>query len=113
VLELTSRGARLFWEMLDRADYAVTYVKCWAVDLIYGPEPPTPADRQRKAEHERLREAFPIIGLAGAIEDEEPRTWSPERSALLRFSIRHCQDRKCRLIGILTELASRGASWRA
>jgi hypothetical protein len=74
VLDLISCVTRLFWEALDRADYAVTYVKCWAVDLIYGPEPPTPADRQRKAEHERLREAFPMIGLAGAIEDEEPRT---------------------------------------
>ena len=32
VLELTSRLARLFWEALDRADYAVTLVRCWAVD---------------------------------------------------------------------------------
>jgi hypothetical protein len=43
VLELTSRRARLFWEMLDRADYAVTYVKCWAVDLIYGSEHEKPS----------------------------------------------------------------------
>jgi hypothetical protein len=44
-------------------------------DLIYGPEPPTSADKQREAEHEELREAFPIIDLAGTIEvDKEPRT---------------------------------------
>jgi hypothetical protein len=47
---LTCRLARLFWEALDRVDYAVTDVKCWAVDRIYGPEPPTPADKQREAE---------------------------------------------------------------
>jgi hypothetical protein len=67
VLELTSRLARLFWEALDRVDYAVTYVKCWAVDLIYGPEPPTSADKQREAEHARLKEAFPAIGLNGTV----------------------------------------------
>jgi len=48
--ELTSRLARLFWEVLDRADYGVTHVKCWAVDRVYGLEPPTPADKQREAE---------------------------------------------------------------
>jgi hypothetical protein len=81
----------------------------WAVDRIYGPEPPTPAALKREAEHEELREAFPMIGVAGTIEvDKEPRTHvEPGRSALLRFPIRHCQDRKCQLIGLLTELASR------
>ena len=75
MLELTRRLAHLFWEALDRIDYAVTYVKCWAVDLIYGPEPPTPADLKREAEHDELREALPMIGLAGTIEvDKEPRT---------------------------------------
>ena len=75
MLELTSRPARLFWEALDRVDYAVTLVKCWVVDCIYGPEPPTPADLEREAEHERLREAFPVIGLDGTIAvDDELRT---------------------------------------
>jgi hypothetical protein len=67
VLKLTSRLARLFWKALDRVDYAVTYVKCWAVDLIYGPEPPTLDDKQREADHERLRKAFPIIDPDRAI----------------------------------------------
>jgi hypothetical protein len=67
VLELTSRLARLFWEALDRADYAVTLVRCWAVDHVYGPEPLTAADKQREAEHGRLRQAFPMIGLDGPI----------------------------------------------
>ena len=66
---------RLFWEAVDRVDYAVTLARCWAVDGIYGPEPPTPADLKREAEHDELREAFPMIGLAGTIEvDKEPRT---------------------------------------
>jgi hypothetical protein len=68
MLELTNRPARLFWKALDRIDYAVTLVRCWVVDSIYGPEPATPADLKREAEHERLREAFPVIGLAGTIE---------------------------------------------
>jgi hypothetical protein len=63
VLELITRFARVFWRVLDCVDYAVTYVKCWAVDVIYGPEPPTAADKQREAEREKLRETFPMIGL--------------------------------------------------
>jgi hypothetical protein len=67
VLELTSRLARLFWEVLDRVDYAVTLARCWVVDRIYGPELPTPADMQREVEHEKLREASPTILLDGAV----------------------------------------------
>jgi hypothetical protein len=63
VLELTSRLARLFWEALDRIEYALTLARCWAVDRIYGPEPATAADKQREAEYEKLRETFPMIGL--------------------------------------------------
>jgi hypothetical protein len=75
VLELTSRLARLFWEALDRVNYAVTLARCWAVDRIYGPEPPTPADKQREAEHKKLGEAFPMIGLNGTIAaEDEART---------------------------------------
>jgi hypothetical protein len=75
VLELTSRLARLFWDVLDRVDYAVALERGWAVDRIYGPEPRTAADEQRAAEHEKLREAFPMIGLKGTIAAEgEART---------------------------------------
>ena len=59
--------ARLSWIALDRVDYAVVRARCWAVDLIYGPEPPALANRQREAEHERLRTAFLFIDLDGSI----------------------------------------------
>jgi hypothetical protein len=70
VLELTSPLARLFWEMLDRIDYAVALARCWVVDVICGPEPPTPADQKGEAGHEKLRRAFPMIGLEGTISVE-------------------------------------------
>jgi hypothetical protein len=41
--------------------------RCWVVDLIYGPEPPTPADEKRDADRERLRRAFPNIDNDGSI----------------------------------------------
>jgi hypothetical protein len=31
-------------------------------DRIFGPEPPTPADLKRQADHERLVRAFPAAG---------------------------------------------------
>jgi hypothetical protein len=49
---MCSRLARLFWNALDRVDYVVTFARCWAAELIYGPEPPTPADEKREADHE-------------------------------------------------------------
>jgi hypothetical protein len=67
VLELITRLARVFWEALDRVDYAAALVRCWAVDVIYGPEPPTPADLKREAEHKKLGQAFPTIALDGTI----------------------------------------------
>jgi hypothetical protein len=74
-LELTRRFAWLFREALDRVDYAVTLARCWVVDLIHGPEPPTLADMQREAEHEKLKRAFPMIGLDGTVaDDKEPQT---------------------------------------
>jgi hypothetical protein len=79
VLELISRLALLFWEALDRVDYAVTLARCWAVDLIYGPEPPTLADRQREADYERLRTAFPEINFDRTITvDGERRAQAEE-----------------------------------
>jgi hypothetical protein len=68
VLELISRLGRLFWEVLDRVDYAIMLARCWAVDRICGPEPPTWADRQREAYHERLRKAFPVAAVDGTTE---------------------------------------------
>jgi hypothetical protein len=51
--------AQLFWEGLDRVAYALTFALLWLIDLIHGPEAQTPADKQREADHERLREASP------------------------------------------------------
>ena len=59
VLDLISCVTRLFWEG--------TLATCWAVDHIYGPEPPTPADLKREAEHDELRLAFPLIDREGTI----------------------------------------------
>jgi hypothetical protein len=82
VLELTSSLAGLFWEALDRVDYSITLVRCWAVGRIYGPEPPTPADKQREAEHERVRGALPMIGLDGTITVDEKLPTHMETGAM-------------------------------
>jgi hypothetical protein len=60
---MCSRLARLFWKALDRGDHVVMFARCWAVDLLYGPAPPTPTDETREADHKRLRKAFPGIDL--------------------------------------------------
>ena len=85
---MTSRLIRLFWEAADRVDYAVTLARCWAVDRVWGPEPPTPADKQREAEHERLREAFPMIGLDGmiAVDGELPTNVEPGAAGAAQVS---------------------------
>jgi hypothetical protein len=56
---MKDRLVRLFWHILDVADYATISVRLRLVDLIYGPEPPTPADMQREKEHEQLQRTFP------------------------------------------------------
>jgi hypothetical protein len=73
VLELMSRLARLFWKAADRIDYAVMLARCWVVDLVLGPEPPTPVDERREADHERLRKAFPIIDRDRTMAVDEDR----------------------------------------
>jgi aryl-alcohol dehydrogenase-like predicted oxidoreductase len=64
---MCSRFARLFWVPIDRVDHAAGVTRCWVVDLIYGPEPPTLVDEKREADHERLRRAFPNIDIDGSI----------------------------------------------
>jgi hypothetical protein len=49
--------------VVDRIEYAAMSVKFAILDWIYGPEPPTSADRQREADKGRLQRAFPAIGL--------------------------------------------------
>jgi hypothetical protein len=94
VLELTSRLARLFWEALDRADYAVTLVRCWAVDHVYGPEPLTAADKQREAEHERLREAFPAIGRNGTVAADGELQARAETGAIAAAQVSDANERR-------------------
>jgi hypothetical protein len=59
--------ARLFSEGLDRLDYAIMDARLWLIDLIYGPEPATPAGEKREAAHNGL-EALPIMDF-GAFMD--------------------------------------------
>jgi hypothetical protein len=67
---MSSRLARLFWEALDRAAYAVTDARLWLFELIHGPEPSTPADEKR----EQLRQEFSVtdFGTFMAGIDEQP-----------------------------------------
>jgi len=51
---------RLFSRLFDAVDYAIISAQL-LIDGISGPEPPTPADRQREIEKERLPRAFPSI----------------------------------------------------
>jgi hypothetical protein len=51
---------RLFWRVADQFDYLVTLARLRVLDTVCGPEPETPADRQRR-DRERLRAAFPEI----------------------------------------------------
>jgi hypothetical protein len=54
---------RLFWRLFDAVDYAIMSARLRLVDIIYGPEPPTPADRQREIKKERLQRAFALIDI--------------------------------------------------
>jgi hypothetical protein len=84
---MCSRFARLLWVALDRADYAVVVARCWLVDVIYGPAPPTPAEEQRDADRKQLQEAFPGVDFDGTtvITDEEQ---DPQTQAKLTTPIR-------------------------
>jgi len=48
---------------LDRVADTLMFARLWSFDVIYGPEPPTPADLKREAEHQRLYEAFPSANI--------------------------------------------------
>jgi hypothetical protein len=59
---------RLWWRAIDRVCGFFVLLRLSIFDRIYGPEPPTPADLQRDADHERSVRAFPTMG-----ETIEPR----------------------------------------
>jgi hypothetical protein len=52
---------RLWWRAFDRVCYCVVLIRLSIHDRVYGPEPPTPADLKRDADHERLVSAFPAV----------------------------------------------------
>jgi hypothetical protein len=56
----------LFWRVADALDYLLTLVRLRALDALAGPEPETPADRQRERDRERIERAFPRL------DSEEP-----------------------------------------
>jgi hypothetical protein len=55
---------RLWWRAFDRVCDFFVVIRLLIFDRIFGPEPPTPADLKREANHERLVRAFPAAGEA-------------------------------------------------
>jgi hypothetical protein len=58
-----NRFGRFFWRVLDALDYRVMDARLRILDAVCGPEPETPADRQRAREGDRLERA---LGLSPA-----------------------------------------------
>jgi hypothetical protein len=55
---------RFWWRAFDRVCNCIVLIRLSIHDRIYGPEPPTPADLKRQADHERLVRAFSAAGQA-------------------------------------------------
>jgi hypothetical protein len=53
---------RLWWLALDDICNCTVVTRLSIHDHIYGPEPPTPVDVKREADHERLAKEFPVAG---------------------------------------------------
>jgi len=51
------------WRLLDALDYWLTQARLYLVDVVCGPQPEPPADETRNVDRERLRKAFPEIGI--------------------------------------------------
>jgi hypothetical protein len=58
------RARRLWCREFDRVCGCFVSFRLWLFDCIHGPEPITPADLQREADHERLIEPFPVADEA-------------------------------------------------
>jgi hypothetical protein len=52
---------RLFWRVVDELDYLLTLLRLRILGALAGPEPETPADRQRARYRERIERVFPEI----------------------------------------------------
>jgi hypothetical protein len=55
---------RFWWRAFDRICNCITLIRLSIHDRIFGPEPPTPADLKREADHERLVRDFPAAAEA-------------------------------------------------
>jgi hypothetical protein len=55
---------RFWWQAFDQVCNCIVLKLLSIHDRIFGPEPPTPADLKREADHERLVGAFPMAGEA-------------------------------------------------
>ena len=55
---------RHWWRAFDRLCGCFVFARLFILDRLFGPEPATPADPQREADHEQLVKAFPAVGDA-------------------------------------------------
>ncbi len=55
---------RLWWRAFDRLCGCIEGMRLSIFDRIFGPEPPTFADLEPEADHERLVRASPVAGEA-------------------------------------------------
>jgi hypothetical protein len=55
---------RFWWRASDRVCGFFVLIRLSIFDRIHGPEPPTPADLKREADHERLVRTFPAANEA-------------------------------------------------
>jgi hypothetical protein len=57
---MSSRLPRLA-TAIDRLADMIIRARLWWVDILFGAEPPTPADEKRAADREKFRKAFPGV----------------------------------------------------
>jgi hypothetical protein len=67
-MHITDRFVRLLLRIVDAVANAIMSARLRIVDWIYGPEPPTPADRQRETEKGRLNGTASPWGTAASPE---------------------------------------------
>jgi hypothetical protein len=64
-----SHLARRFWAVLDYAEYLLTFARLAVLDWLYPPRE-TPVDPAIREEGERLRKAFPMVGISTILDRE-------------------------------------------
>jgi hypothetical protein len=78
---------RLRWRGFDRVCGLLVFLRLWIFNRIHGPEPPTAADLEREADHERLVRAFPLAGEA--IDPTKDHTGQNRDDSISIAPIRH------------------------